>query len=199
MSQGRFAEASYGDARAPGGRILVAYATANGSTAGVADAIGKQLASGGVSVDVRHVGSVRSLQPYAAVVVGSAIQNSKWLPDAAEFVRKNRDDLKKVPTALFIVCMVVKQDNGKSMPYVKGYLDPVRAMVRPVSEGYFAGAMRFKDHPYPLRLALRFWFAITGLKEGDHRDWQAIRAWADATRPRLTAGSGVSNSALRSP
>ena len=55
-------------------KILVAYASRAGSTGGVAEAIGKTLADGGMSVDVRRMNDIREITPYGAVVAGSAIR-----------------------------------------------------------------------------------------------------------------------------
>ena len=55
-------------------KILVVYASRAGSTAGVAEAIGKTLAESGVQVDVLPMKDVTDLAPYRAVVAGSAIQ-----------------------------------------------------------------------------------------------------------------------------
>ena len=56
------------------GRILVAYASRGGSTAGVAEAIGQTLAAGGSEVDVRSMTEIDDVTAYQAVVAGSAIQ-----------------------------------------------------------------------------------------------------------------------------
>ena len=52
------------------GRILVAYASRKGSTASIAQAIGKELTSEGYAVDVSEMKSVTSLEGYNAVVIG---------------------------------------------------------------------------------------------------------------------------------
>ncbi|MBI5957219.1 MAG: flavodoxin, partial [Chloroflexi bacterium] len=54
-------------------KILVAYASRAGSTAGVAEAIGKTLSENGAQVEVRPMQDVKDLTPYGAVVAGSAI------------------------------------------------------------------------------------------------------------------------------
>jgi menaquinone-dependent protoporphyrinogen oxidase len=55
-------------------RILVTYASRGGSTAGVAETIGRTLAESGAQVDVLPMQAVKDLTPYQAVVAGSAIQ-----------------------------------------------------------------------------------------------------------------------------
>ena len=66
-------------------KILVTYATQGGSTAGIAEAVGKTMAEAGAQVDVRPIQSVSDLRSYQAVVVGSAIHSGKWLPEATKF------------------------------------------------------------------------------------------------------------------
>lgn len=58
-------------------KILVTYASRAGSTAEVAEAIGKTLAETGVQVDVIPMQAVKDLSPYQAIVAGSAIRGSK--------------------------------------------------------------------------------------------------------------------------
>ena len=55
----------------------------------------------------------------------------------------------------------------------------MRALVRPVSEGLFAGTLDIKKIPsIGDRLKFRISVMMGVWKEGDHRDWNAIRAWA---------------------
>ncbi len=50
--------------------ILIAYASKNGSTAEIAQAIGKELQAAGHAADVAEVATVASLAGYHAVVIG---------------------------------------------------------------------------------------------------------------------------------
>ena len=51
-------------------------------------------------------------------------------------------------------------------------------MISPVSVGQFAGAVNFSKLPFILRQLFKLFSFIAGGKEGDYRDWDAIRAWA---------------------
>ena len=161
-------------------RILVTYATCTGSTAGVAEVIGTTLAQNGAKVDVLPMTEVTDLTLYQAVVAGSAIQGSKWLPEAMAFVRENQAEISHKPFAAFLVCMTMVLTKGKITEELRGLMEPVRALVRPMREGYFAGALDLKKVPsFWIRLGFRISIIIGIWKEGDYRDWDAIRAWAE--------------------
>src|SRR5512133_2873747 len=119
-------------------KILVTYASRFGSTAGVAEAIGKTLAESGAQVDVLSMREVKSLAGYDAVVAGSAINGGAWLPEAMQFVREHQLELKRKPFATFLVCMTLTMRSGEQYrTHIASWLDPVRALVMPVSEGLF--------------------------------------------------------------
>lgn len=169
-------------------RILVAYATCTGSTVGVAEAIGETLTKHGASVDVLSMKDVKDLSVYDAIVAGSAIQSKVWLPEAMDFLKQHQAELNQKPFAAFLVCMTLAMKNKKAVENanIKGFLDPVRQYVKPVSEGYFAGVLDISKIP---GLANRLGFRLSTMfgvwDEGDHRDWDAIRAWANDLAGKL--------------
>ena len=168
-------------------KILVTYASRAGSTAGVAEVIGKSLVEGGAQVDVLPMKNVTDLTPYQAVVAGSAIQGQKWLPEAMQFMRTHQSELSQKRFASFMVCITLSMPNSDQYREgLKGWMSPVRDLVRPVSEGYFAGVLDFSKVHFSLnKLAMQFVVLIGIWKEGDHRDWNAIRAWAENIHPLL--------------
>jgi menaquinone-dependent protoporphyrinogen oxidase len=167
-------------------RILVTYASRSGSTAGVAQAIGKSLAETGALVDVLPVQKVKDLAPYCAVVAGSAIQGGQWLPEAMQFVQAHRADLASKPFAAFLVCMTLSMQKGDYRQQVAAWLSPVRLLAAPVSEGLFAGTLDIQKIPsFADRLKFRLSVKLGVWSEGDHRDWNAIRLWAESLRPLL--------------
>ncbi|HEX7975858.1 MAG TPA: flavodoxin domain-containing protein [Anaerolineales bacterium] len=167
-------------------KILVTYASRNGSTAGVAEAIGKTLAEGGAQVDVLPMHEIKDLAPYQLVVAGSAIRAGQWLPEAMQFIQTNQAALARKPFAAFLVCMTLAMPKGDYREHVATWMEPVRALVRPVSEGLFAGALDIRQvGSFGDRLKFRLSVMMGVWSEGDHRDWNAIHAWAKNLSSRL--------------
>jgi len=50
--------------------------------------------------------------------------------------------------------------------------------VKPVSVGRFAGVLNYSKIPFFTRTVTKIAMAIHKVKEGDYRDWNAIRSWA---------------------
>jgi menaquinone-dependent protoporphyrinogen oxidase len=158
-------------------RVLVSYASKYGSTGGVADAIGKELCSKGLAADVALIRNDSNVSSYQAVVIGSAIYMGKWMSEAADFVKENKDILSKVPVAYFLVCMTLSQPTEKKRAEVLSYMDPILKAVpevKPVGMGTFAGALDYSNLSWLNKKILK----SKGSPEGDFRDWNAIRAWA---------------------
>lgn len=161
-------------------KILITYASRTGSTENTAEVIANILAQDGISVDVLPMKDVTDLTLYQAVVAGSAIQNRQWLPEAVAFIHRHRTVLNQKPFAMFTLCMTLAMKNGeKYRPDVQAWLGPVRRLVQPVSEGLFAGVLDLGKIPsLGDRLKFRLSVLFGVWSEGDHRDWEAIRAWA---------------------
>src|SRR5512140_2221890 len=94
-------------------KILVTYASPAGSTAGVAEAIGKTLTENGAQVDVLPMKEVKDLSQYRAVVAGSAIRGAKWLPEAIQFMQTHQAALSRKPFAAFMVCITLAMSNAE--------------------------------------------------------------------------------------
>ncbi|MER3481533.1 MAG: flavodoxin [Meiothermus sp.] len=161
--------------------VLIAYATRTGSAREIAEVLGAGLARKGVRVEVRRMEDVQGLSPYAAVVLGSAVREEMWLPEAVEFVRQNQEELRKIPLFYYVVAMTLAEDTPEHAQEVLGYLRPVRALVEPVDIGLFAGALD-KGKLSPV---IRLMLTKKGFPDGDWRDWEAVRAWGERVWERL--------------
>ncbi len=158
----------------PMNKILVTYATRAGSTVDVAKMIGETLNATGASVDVRPVKNVTTLQGYNAVVIGSAIRMGHWLPEAVDFVKKNQSQLTQLPTIIFTVHLLNLDDDDKSRAAREAYIAPVRQLLTPKGEVFFAGKMDFSKLSFLDRTIAK----MVGGSERDLRNWDAIRGWA---------------------
>jgi menaquinone-dependent protoporphyrinogen oxidase len=159
-------------------KILITYASRAGSTAEIAEAIGKTLSQGGTQVEILPMQDVKDLSVYGAVVAGSAMRRSKWLPEAV---------LSQKPFATFTVCITLAMSNSDQYRQaVAAWIQPVRALVKPVSEGLFAGMLDFNKLPLNWdTLKLRAVVALGIFPRDDRRDWNAIGKWADSIYPLL--------------
>ena len=173
----QFPEGRCGGDKNMGKRVLITYASKYGSTGGVADAIGKELCGKGLAADVALIGNAGDLGLYQGVVVGSAIYMGKWMPEATDFVKKNRDILRRMPVAYFLVCITLSQPTEKNRAEALSYMEPImRAVpeIRPLGIGTFAGALDYNKLSWLNKRILK----AKGAPEGDFRDWNSIRTWA---------------------
>lgn len=173
-------------------RILVAYESQYGSTAEVADDIGRTLGDAGNDVDVRHVGDVDSVAGYDLVVVGAAIQYDNWMPGAADFVRTHRGQLATTPVAFFFTCLALSEPGESATQSANSYERKIRSVapeLDPLGVGRFAGVLDY-SRMTPVTCISRILLTLRGAEAGDHHDWGQIRSWTKnltASRTRTWA------------
>lgn len=172
--------------------VLIAYATCHGSTQGVAERIGRQVQASGLHAEVRPVSDITGLARYDAVILGSAIHNTRWLPEASEFARRNASLLRRLPTWLFSVSSLGDHESmfpprvARVLRAVKketGEIAALRSAIQPREHRNFAGAIARTDWNATGNAFLR----VLGGRYGDHRDWSAIDDWAAGIVSELAA------------
>ncbi|NDJ84247.1 MAG: hypothetical protein GYB66_00030 [Chloroflexi bacterium] len=182
-----FIEQSYPSTAPDSPAILVAYGSQFGSTGGVADAIAQALNNNGASVDVRLLENARDVARYNAVVVGAPVHTDAWMPDAVDFVKRQRATLRNIPVVYFLTCMTLAlSDNDDDIAVIEAVFQKVQDDVddvRPIERGLFAGALDYSKMSLAMNLAYRFFSEDDS--SGDFRDFDAIRTWANTLYPRL--------------
>jgi menaquinone-dependent protoporphyrinogen oxidase len=173
-------------------RVLVTYASRKGSTAEVAEAIGASLRTRGFDVKVESVEADAAPDGCAAVVIGSAVNGSQWLPEAVAYVRRHQVALNRVPTAVFTVHIM---NAGTAAQPTQTAGVPWRG---PVADATLPEAFFLGIGPDPSKdswLARWLFRRFGGAREGDCRDWKQIRGWAgrvlESVLARPVAGGGV--------
>lgn len=152
-------------------KVLVAYATKMGSTGTMAAVIGSELRAAGHQVDVHEVGAVLAVSEYDAVIVGSAIYQGRWRPEAVRFLRDHERQLRNRRVWLFHSGPIgrSKSQDQPSPPDVARLARLIEAA--PVKT--FAGELQ--ADAITARLSHR---AELDHLIGDSRDWPRIRAWS---------------------
>lgn len=170
---------TYKDDSAMNKKILITYATRAGSTPEIATAIGEVIAARGFTVDVRPVRENPSLDGYRSVVMGSAIRMGAWLSEAVDFVKMNQYLLSRIPCAIFTAHMLNTGDDESSRMARLAYTAPIREMLDLQDEVFFTGVMDYSKLSFLDRVIARAVEKNTGTKQGDLRDWEKIRSWAN--------------------
>ena len=166
-------------------KVLVAYGTKYGATAEIAARIGDVLREAGLAVDVQPASKVGSLEPYGAVVLGSAVYAGLWRKEAADFLTENEAALARLPVWFFSSGPTGEGDpvellNGFRIPES---LQPTADRIGPREIAVFHGTIDLNS------LKLHERMMIKGVKAavGDFRDWDAITAWGAKVAEALKA------------
>ena len=172
---------------------LVGYATANGSTRGIAERIAASLTARGVEVDLWALSEVDSVQAYDTLVLGSAVHNGQWLPEAVDAITRFGTTPTGRATWAYSVCSVGATSSTLS-PRVARYLrrampepdavQELRAVTEVRDHRFFAGSIAPGDWPG----FGRFVFRLMGGRYGDARDWRDIDAWSEGIGRDVTPG-----------
>lgn len=171
-------------------RVLVAYATRNGATAGIAQRIGETLRAAGLVVDVQLTDKVQDVNPYQAVVLGSAVYIGRWRKEAAKFLQANELVLARKQVWLFSSGPL---GEGDAVELAQGWrfpsnLQPVVDRIQPRDVMVFHGAV----DPQKLNFIERWMLKKVKSPVGDFRNWDAVDAWAAGIAQALRANEQAS-------
>jgi menaquinone-dependent protoporphyrinogen oxidase len=160
--------------------LLIAVSSKHGSTREIAGSIADTLREAGVEVEVVDAQHVQSVEPYGAVIVGSAVYLGRWMAPARDLVNRSVDALRTRPVWLF-----------SSGPLGRDTADPadaadglrLLALVGARDHRVFSG----KLDKHEIGFLERRIASMVKNPYGDHRDWSDIREWATSIVRELTA------------
>lgn len=160
-------------------RVLLAYSSKRGGTAGIAHTIGRRLTDQGIRVDVIEADRVRSLTGYDAIIVGSALYNGRWQRPAVRLLKRLAPDAPGTPVWLFHSGPLGDEEQDpQRLPEKIAKLAPALG-ARPVVT--FGGRLEAEPGGFIATAMAR------NGRAGDWRDQDRIRAWADEIARSLAA------------
>ena len=191
-------------------KVLVAYVSHSGSTKEVAEFIGKEISDHDCQVDIKPVSAISDISSYDQVIAGGLVYRFGWHPEITKFLKDNSDLLTNRQIALFVVGLRLVKTKAleaigfpvfvdPNMVYVPNNEEKLNALdsfstmdgymrqfivtlkeIHPISLGFFCGKLDLKILSFPEQIIMRLLMLFTGIKEGDHRNWEAIQSWSNA-------------------
>lgn len=158
-------------------RVLVAFASKRGGTAGLASMISDALTEAGCEAIVQPARDVRSLAGVDAVIVAGPLYAHRWHRDAGRFVRRNTAALRNMPVWLVSSGPLDDSAEKREIPPTP----QVRKLASRVgARGHvtFGGRLDPGAKGFPAS-------AMAKTKAGDWRDPAHVRRWVAAITSEL--------------
>jgi menaquinone-dependent protoporphyrinogen oxidase len=160
-------------------RVLVAFGSKRGGTAGLAGMIGGALTEAGCDAIVSPAADVRGLAGFDAVIVAGALYANRWHRDARRFVRRNPAALRRVPVWLVSSGPLDDSADQRDIPPTS----QVRKLAAAVdARGHitFGGRLTPDAKGFPAS-------AMAKKNAGDWRDQAHVQRWVDTVVNQLHA------------
>ena len=161
-------------------KVLVAVASRHGSTREIGEAAAEVLRGAGFHVDVADPDDVDTVEPYQAVLLGSAVYVGRWAASARALVDRCACGLSQRPVWLFssgpVGTPLAPEADAEE---VSGILARVHARGHRTFPGRLDNGA--------LGLAERAAVALLQAEQGDFRVWRDVEDWASSIAVALHA------------
>lgn len=163
-------------------KILIAYASAHGSTGEMAQFIGRILQSYSAEVTVANVSDVESAAGYDVYILGSAIHGGLWLQEMCTFIDRFEQQLSEAPLYFWVTCIRAIEADGREHA-LRYYFDTKELKKFDMREmAVFTGKLDARTITRQEQ-----WYLVAnydgkldaGDVQQDYRDWQALAAWGN--------------------
>jgi menaquinone-dependent protoporphyrinogen oxidase len=140
-------------------RLLIVYATSEGQTAHVAEFMAGNLRERGFEVEIAELGVTQpNPRDFDAVLVGGSVHAGKFQAELQAYVGAYREALERVPAWFFATSL---SEGIESPPFgranaqlqIDRFLEA--AHWRPRGTASIAGAIKYRDYPWPKRLLMK--------------------------------------------
>lgn len=166
-------------------RILVVYSGVSGATESVARRIAADLIGHHIKPTLAHVSENPVLtSEYDGVIFGSGVRFGKWHKEGQEWLNRSKDQMAKVPVAVFSVGLLGVRDQASKKEQAQNDLDKSVAHLKPIvpiEKAVFPGWKQSEGFSRMEQLALK----VYPLEEGDYRDWNLVDQWVAQVAPQF--------------
>jgi menaquinone-dependent protoporphyrinogen oxidase len=158
-------------------RVLVAFGSKRGGTAGLAAMIGDALGEAGCEATVSPADRVHDPSGFDAVIVAGALYANRWHRDAGRFVRRNAKALRDLP--VWLVSTGPLDDTATQRE-----IEPTRQVQRLLSRinarghATFGGRLNRDARGFPAS-------AMAKTRAGDWRDAEHVHRWVSSVVDQL--------------
>jgi menaquinone-dependent protoporphyrinogen oxidase len=149
-----------------------------GSNAEIADVVAGVLRDAGLEVDEMAARDVKDVEPYDAIVLGSALYAAHWQRDAHRFIAKRRDVLRAKSLWLWSSGPLDRLLAAKNLPPAANVLE-IMGDVPFRGHRTFGGRLNADDPNVDAQI-------LRTHQVGDFRDWDAVRAYASEIARAVT-------------
>ena len=177
-------------------RVLIAYGTTEGQTAKIAEVIADVMHDHGHDAQTVDITSLDDTVPdgYDALMIGASIHMGKHDKHVVEFVRRNHDTLKRLPSAFFSVSLAAHGDTQEAQGYVEEFAQETGW--HPDKTAMFGGALLYTHYGFIKRHMMK---KIARDKPGDlgldtsrdyvYTEWDAVKRFAEHFAHQLESAS----------
>ena len=174
-----------------GTQVLIAYCTRSGSTAEVAEAIGKTLRDAGLAAEVKAIAEVDAIAPGTQVVLGAALYMGHLPKAFHQFLIRFEGELAKVRPWVFVLGPTERERKQFAAAEEQARKELGKHVsLHPADMRVLGG----KFDPTHLKLAfpMSLIMKVPGnplkkLPATDIRDWEWIHRWAGAIAEEIAA------------
>lgn len=167
--------------------ILILYGTTEGQTRRIAGVMSDRIGRRGHSVEL--VSSMTSVAPgsldaFDGVIVGASVHGGRHQDAVVQFVKENRDELRRCPSAFYSVSLAVLDEDHRDEAdsYVTAFLDETGWS--PDRVATFAGALRYTKYGFLKRFIMKQISKRSGrptdtTRDFEFTDWTLVNAFVD--------------------
>ncbi|MET3951730.1 flavodoxin domain-containing protein [Arthrobacter sp. UYEF36] len=177
-------------------KIYIPYGSVEGQTAQIAEYIAERVRAHGHQAETADLKHSKHTLPggYDGVIVAASVHMGKHEGFVTDFVKKNRGELDRLPSALVSVSLAVRGDEQSAEGYVEKFEEETGW--RPAHVGLFAGALLYTQYNFLKRQLMKKITKDEGSLDLDttrdyvYTEWDGVQRFTDDFLAGLAAPAG---------